>query len=188
MRSGLRFTGSGRICCFVMPMKHSQQDMGILRSPTSVRATKGSLEEMLLLLDVKYKHIPSECLLLSFSFKEVKPRSGRSKLLKALDSEAIWEVYSMAIGKVGLCWEELLLYCCWCSSVQWISSPIAVSHECEAWASFWKNVLLPWENRHLRNTFLWKLRRQNSPAIMVTCSNLLCKIFFLQIFLMVPNL
>lgn len=53
MRLGLRFIGSGRICCFVMPVKHSQQDMG--RSPASVRATKGSLEEKVLLLFVKYK-------------------------------------------------------------------------------------------------------------------------------------
>lgn len=53
MRPGLRFIGSGRMCCFVMPVKHSQQDMG--RSPASVRATKGSLEEKVLLLLVKYK-------------------------------------------------------------------------------------------------------------------------------------
>lgn len=104
MRPGLRFMGSGRMCCFVMPMKHSQQDMGILRSPASARATKGSLEEKLLLLCVKYKCVPSECLLLSFSSKEVKSRSGSSVIgLRTLDSEAIWEVYSLAIGKVRLC-------------------------------------------------------------------------------------
>lgn len=51
MRSGLRFIGLGRMCCFVTPVKHRQQDVG--RPPTSVRATQGSLEEKLLLLYVK---------------------------------------------------------------------------------------------------------------------------------------
>lgn len=72
-----------------------------------------------------------------------------------------------------VCSVNFITHCC----VSWMWSMSQLLDECPA----------PMGKQHLRNAaFLWKLRRQNSPAIMVTCSNLLCKIFLLQIVLIGP--